>query len=74
MVCHIISAGVGGEQFGAVVEIYSNHKRVRFGRTVSRDAGEELPLDLQGWNAEGRCHFHIGQSEGDVTSSVEGDV
>ena len=47
VVRHVINIGIRSEQLRAIIEIYSNPKRARFGRANNGNNRQEFSMDLE---------------------------
>jgi len=61
VVRQVVNIGVSGEQFGAIIEINADDKRVGFRCAIGRDTCQELSINLQSWDSVGRALLNPGQ-------------
>lgn len=73
MVRHVVNVGSGGKQFGPVIEVNTNHKRIRLSRAMGRHARQEFSANLERRRAVCRARFDTRQRHPDLPDSVEMD-
>ena len=66
----VVRVRLGIEQLIALLERNAHGQRIRFRRSVRRDACEHLPADLQCRGAVGRAFLDVGQRQPDLADSV----
>ena len=73
VVRYVVHIGIGGKQFGAVIEIHADDQRSRFGRAIRGDASQEFSMDLEGGRTVRGALLYAGQRKSDIPHSVEVD-